>query len=58
MRATYANDSSHTFRQTMAKFYILNNVDVFTLQQFLEHSALDMVRYYIELFSKDIREQH
>ncbi|WP_135555923.1 tyrosine-type recombinase/integrase [Paenibacillus cymbidii] len=50
--------SPHTFRHTMAKFYILNGGDVFTLQQILGHSTLDMVRYYLELFSKDIREQH
>lgn len=50
--------SPHTFRHTMAKFYILNGGDVFTLQQILGHSTLDMVRYYVELFSKDIREQH
>lgn len=50
--------SPHTFRHTMAKFCILNGGDVFTLQQILGHSTLDMVRYYVELFSKDIREQH
>lgn len=50
--------SPHTFRHTMAKFYILNGGDVFTLQQILGHSTLDMVRYYVELFSKDIKEQH
>lgn len=50
--------SPHTFRHTMAKFYILNGGDVFTLQQILGHSTLDMVRYYVELFSKDIRDQH
>ncbi|MFC4767198.1 tyrosine-type recombinase/integrase [Effusibacillus consociatus] len=50
--------SPHTFRHTMAKFYILNGGDVFTLQQILGHTTLDMVRYYVELFSSDIKKQH
>lgn len=50
--------SPHTFRHTMAKFYILNGGDIFTLQQILGHSTLDMVRYYLEFFGTDIKEQH
>lgn len=50
--------SPHTFRHTMAKFYIMNGGDIFTLQQILGHSTLDMVRYYVELFGTDIKEQH
>lgn len=50
--------SPHTFRHTMAKFYILNGGDIFTLQQILGHSTLDMVRHYVELFGTDIRDQH
>lgn len=50
--------SPHTFRHTMAKIHILNGGDVFTLQQIRGHSTLDMVRYYVELFNKDIRDQH
>ncbi|MCD1261257.1 tyrosine-type recombinase/integrase [Paenibacillus athensensis] len=50
--------SPHTFRHTMAKFYIMNGGDIFTLQRILGHSTLDMVRHYVELFSTDIQEQH
>ena len=50
--------SPHTFRHTMAKFYIMNGGDIFTLQQILGHTTLDMVRYYVELFGTDIKEQH
>ncbi len=50
--------SPHTFRHTMAKFYILNGGDIFTLQKILGHSTLDMVRYYLEFFGTDINEQH
>lgn len=50
--------SPHTFRHTMAKFYIINGGDIFTLQKILGHSTLDMVRYYVELFSTDIQDQH
>jgi integrase/recombinase XerD len=50
--------SPHTFRHTMAKFYILNGGDPFTLRRILGHATLDMVEYYVELFSSDIRQQH
>ncbi|MEB3103737.1 tyrosine-type recombinase/integrase [Ferviditalea candida] len=55
---TSARVSPHTFRHTMAKFYIINGGDIFTLQQILGHSSLEMVRYYVELFSTDIHQQH
>jgi len=50
--------SPHTFRHTIAKFYILNGGDPFTLQRILGHATLDMVEYYVELFSSDIKQQH
>jgi len=50
--------SPHTFRHTMAKFYILNGGDPFTLRRILGHATLDMVEYYIELFGSDIKKQH
>jgi len=50
--------SPHTFRHTMAKFYVINGGDIFTLQKILGHSTLDMVRHYVELFSSDVQEQH
>lgn len=42
----------------MAKFYIMKGGNIFTLQQILGHSSLEMVRYYVELFSSDIHQQH
>ncbi|QGQ95097.1 hypothetical protein EHS13_09475 [Paenibacillus psychroresistens] len=46
--------SPHTFRHSMAKFYLLNGGDAFTLQQILGHSSLDMVKHYVNLFRSDI----
>lgn len=50
--------SPHTFRHTMAKYYILAGGDIFSLQKILGHSTLDMVRRYVELFSTDVQMQH
>lgn len=50
--------SPHTFRHTMAKFYLINGGDIFSLQRISGHSSLEMIRYYVELFSSDIQEQH
>jgi integrase/recombinase XerD len=50
--------SCHTFRHTMAKFYILNGGDMLSLQYILGHTTLDMTRRYVELFSTDLHQQH
>ncbi|OAK33676.1 tyrosine-type recombinase/integrase [Bacillus wiedmannii] len=50
--------SPHTFRHTFAKYYLLNNGDVMTLQKILGHSSIEMVRKYINMTSKDIVAQH
>lgn len=50
--------SAHTFRHTFAKFYLLQGGDVFTLQDILGHSGIEMVRVYVEMFKKDIVAQH
>ncbi|MGG1638749.1 site-specific integrase [Paenibacillus sp. FSL K6-3182] len=50
--------SPHTFRHTMAKFHILNGGDPLTLRRILGHATLDMVDYYVKLFSSDIKQQH
>lgn len=50
--------SPHTIRHTFAKMAVLNGADIFTLQKILGHSSLEMVRRYVELFSKDIQKNH
>ncbi|MCU4823255.1 tyrosine-type recombinase/integrase [Bacillus cereus] len=60
---TYGNNAGirvppHTFRHTFAKYYLLNNGDVMTLQKILGHSSIEMVRRYINMTSKDIVVQH
>jgi len=50
--------SPHTFRHTMAKLYIRNGGDPFSLQQILGHSSLDSVQMYVRLFSNEVKEQH
>lgn len=50
--------SCHTFRHTMAKFFLINGGDIFTIQYILGHTTLDMTKRYVDLFSKDIHQQH
>lgn len=55
---TGVRGSCHTFRHTMAKFYLLNGGDMITLQYILGHTTLEMTRRYIEFFGDDIHRQH
>ncbi|WP_027956652.1 tyrosine-type recombinase/integrase [Halobacillus kuroshimensis] len=50
--------SPHTFRHTFAKMSVQNGADVFHLQAVLGHTSLDMVRNYVNLFSRDVFEGH
>ncbi|KAB2387238.1 MULTISPECIES: tyrosine-type recombinase/integrase [Bacillus cereus group] len=50
--------SPHTFRHTFAKYYLLNNGDVMTLQKILGHSSIEMVRKYVNMTNKDVVIQH
>ena len=50
--------SPHTFHHTFAKNHILNGGDVFSLQQILGHTTMDMVRQYVNLAGRDVKEQH
>lgn len=50
--------SPHTFRHTFAKNYILNGGDIFSLQQILGHTTMDMVRNYVNLAGRDVKQQH
>jgi integrase/recombinase XerD len=50
--------SPHTIRHTFAKYYLLNDGDVMTLQKILGHSSLEMVRRYVQMTDSDILKQH
>jgi integrase/recombinase XerD len=45
----------HRWRHTMAKKYILLGGDIFKLQRILNHSTLDMVRNYVNMFTDDLK---
>lgn len=45
----------HRWRHTFAKQWILNNGDIIKLQKILNHSDLDMVRNYVNIFTKDLQ---
>lgn len=47
--------SCHAFRHTFAKKYILAGGDMFRLQKILNHSSLDMVREYVDMFASDLQ---
>lgn len=50
--------TSHKFRHTMAKMFLLNGGSVEALQYILGHSSLKMTRYYVDLFPADLHQQH
>jgi site-specific recombinase XerD len=49
---------AHLLRHTFATRFLVNGGDVFTLQQILGHSSLEMVRNYVNLASSHISLQH
>ena len=50
--------SAHVYRHTFATNYILNGGDPYTLMRILGHSNISMVRRYIQMNNKDIKEAH
>lgn len=49
---------AHLCRHTFATSYLINGGDVFSLQQILGHTSLEMVRRYVTLASSQVRVQH
>ena len=50
--------SPHTLHHTAAVMWVRNGGDVFSLQQILGHSTLDIVRTYVNLAQNDIEAAH
>jgi integrase/recombinase XerC/integrase/recombinase XerD len=48
----------HLCRHTFATSYLINGGDVFSLQQILGHTTLEMVRRYVTLASAHVTVQH
>jgi len=49
---------AHLCRHTFATNYLINGGDVFSLQQILGHTSLEMVRRYVTLASAQVMVQH
>lgn len=53
-----ADCSPHTFRRGFAVEFLRNGGDVFTLQQILGHSSLEMTRRYVNFLDEDLKLAH
>ncbi|CUH95842.1 hypothetical protein P22_1927 [Propionispora sp. 2/2-37] len=50
--------SSHTWRHTFAKNYLLAGGDIFSLAEIMGHADLDTTRNYLSLNEKELKIQH
>lgn len=53
-----ASAAPHAFRRGFAVEFLRNGGDVFTLQQILGHSSLDMTRRYVNFLDEDLKAAH
>ncbi|WP_309572861.1 tyrosine-type recombinase/integrase [Deinococcus sp.] len=53
-----AQATPHTFRRGFAVEFLRNGGDVFTLQQILGHSSLEMTRRYVNFLDEDLKVAH
>ena len=58
MRSGVKRLHAHLLRHTFAVNYLVNGGDVFTLQQILGHTTLEMVRRYVNLANAHVMTQH
>ena len=58
VRAGIERLHAHLLRHTFAVIYLVNGGDVFSLQQILGHTTLDMVRRYVTLSNNQVMTQH
>ncbi len=56
LRRGVEKTSSHIFRHTFAKKWIMNGGDIFRLQKLLGHKSLEMVKEYVNMFGQDLKE--
>ena len=55
---TRAQAAPHAFRRGFAVEFLRNGGDVFTLQQILGHSSLEMTRRYVSFLDEDLKSAH